>query len=84
LTVRPRPDQPPWLRSVYEWVIGVSNAGYLTEDLITQSDNPIRAQFIKYECKKVTSTSGAALRRQQEDPDQPPAEQEVCEWKGAA
>ena len=75
------PTSPPGSGPVYEWVIAVSFAGYLTEDLITQATNPIRAQFIKEECKKVTG--GGSSSKGGGKKTQPPTEEVVCEWKGA-
>lgn len=72
----------PRSNAVYTWVIRVTYDSLLTEDLITQISNPIRAQFIKYECKTVT-TGGGNTKKGGGKKTEPPAEQEVCEWKGA-
>ena len=68
--------------ALYTWVIQVTYDGFLTEDLITQVTNPIRAQFIKKNCKKVTSTSGGGAKGGSKK-TQPPVQEEVCEWQGA-
>jgi hypothetical protein len=72
----PTPPSGP----IYTWVIRVSYDALLTEALISQDSNPIRAQFIKWECKKANPSN-----TNQKKAATSPATvgEEACEWKGA-
>lgn len=74
----PTPPSGP----IYTWIIRVTYDAMLTEALITQATNPIRAQFIKYECKKANPSSSDNTKSKKTQPTTP-VEEEVCEWKGA-
>lgn len=79
----PTTAQPPaYLDPIYTWVVRVAFDAMLTEALITQESNPIRAQFIKYECKKTNPSNTSTSKNKKTQPS-PPVEEEVCEWKGA-
>ena len=63
----------------YEWLVRVNFAGLLNEAMITNPGNPIRAQFIEWDCK---TTGGGPSSNKVKGKTSSPATT-TCEWKGA-
>lgn len=63
-------------------MIRVTRDALLSEALVTQDSNPIRAQFIKWDCRKANRSSANTAKRRKAETSTP-VEDEVCEWQGA-
>ncbi len=72
---------------VYSWLVRVTFNSLLTEAMITNSKNPIRAQFIRQQCKNSNNNNESNKNKENKSrlknssPTSPP----TCEleWKGA-
>jgi hypothetical protein len=77
--IAPTLPNNPAVGPKYEWLVRVNFAGLLTETMITNSANPIRAQFIEWDCK---TTGGGPSTNKVKGKTSGPATT-TCEWKGA-
>lgn len=85
-TLAPTLPNDPAAGPTYSWLVRVTFNSLLTEAMITNAENPIRAQFIRQECKNSNNDNHQSNKNSKTKPKTstpttpPPCE---LEWKGA-